>query len=537
MAQIFTLSSLEKVLIGKKPKLLEKCGSMAKNEIFSFQVAYQFDYCCARDLTITVEGPLKDFVTLYTVEYVPATTPNTWEGDGNQISTVPFLCPDVLVPCKDRHLTGRYNMLNSIWVQVQGDLPTGTFPIEFTVRSGENVLSCTYTLTVCDFTLDTREFKYTSWFHYDGISHYYNLPVFSDEYNKIMDKFIVKAVEHGMNMLLIPMFTPPLDTREGHERTTVQLIDVYLKNGDYVFDFDRLIKFMRRVDGLGIKYFEMSHLFSQWGAKFAPKIMGYKDGEYTLLFGWNNSSTEGEYPLFLSKFLPRLRQRLVDEGLFDRCYFHLSDEPNENSFENYTKIKEIFKSSIPDGNVMDALSHYDYYKLGLVDTPICGTDAIKTFIDNKVEGLWAYYCCAQCGKNLSNRIMSFPSYRTRVLGIQLYLNNICGFLQWGYNFYNAALSDYHLDPFFTTDAGGSLQSGDSYVVYPGKNGPYDSIRHEVFYDALQDMHLFYALEEKIGRDKVESLLLKHGFEKSFTEYPHSARALLKVRQEAHKLLK
>ena len=29
----------------------------------------------------------------------------------------------------------------------------------------------------------------------------------------------------------------------------------------------------------GIKYYEISHLFSQWGAMMAPKVMGEKDGE------------------------------------------------------------------------------------------------------------------------------------------------------------------------------------------------------------------------------------------------------------------
>ena len=35
----------------------------------------------------------------------------------------------------------------------------------------------------------------------------------------------------------------------------------------------KLEKFVELARGCGIKYFEMAHLFSQWGAKCAPKIV------------------------------------------------------------------------------------------------------------------------------------------------------------------------------------------------------------------------------------------------------------------------
>jgi hypothetical protein len=132
--------------------------------------------------------------------------------------------------------------------------------------------------------------------------------------------------------------------------------------------------------------------------------------------------------------------------------------------------------------------------------------------------------------------MAFPSARTRVLGVQLYMNKIKGFLHWGYNFYNSVLSDVAIDPFYTTDAGGGLQSGDCFVVYPGDNGPWDSIRHECFYDAFQDMRLLYALENKIGRESVEKILLDNGFCKGFENYPLGNKPLIELRKQIHKEL-
>lgn len=535
MPEIYTVSSLEKVLLHKKPKT-EKGGKMARNEVFSFQIAYRYSRF-ANDIRVEIESPIKEFITYRQVEYVPCTSVNLWEGDGFCFSDKSFVCPDVLRPTWKGLLKSRACAYASAWFTVKGDLPVGKHKIKITLYAQWcEPLSAEYTLEVLDYELKQQELIYTNWFHYDSISNYYKLPVWSNKYNEIMYSFIEKAVAHGVNMLLIPMFTPPLDTRVGGERKTAQLIDVYVDGGKYSFDFNRLIAFMKKVQSMGIKYFEMSHLFTQWGAKCTPKIVATVDGKKKKIFGWKNGATSSEYVEFLDALLPRLRDRLISEGLYEKCRFHLSDEPNENCIEEYKKAHSVFKKSMPDAFITDALSHYEFYKDGLVDVAVSSTKAIDTFLENKVENLFAYYCCAESGDYLSNRYMSYTSLRNRVIGIQLYRNKISGFLQWGYNFYNTTLSDEAIDPYLITDGGGAFQSGDAFIVYPGEKGAYDSIRHEVFYDALQDMRLLYTLEEKIGRENVENLLEKYGYKKGFREYPHDEKTFYKLRNEIQDLM-
>lgn len=536
MNEIYTICAEEKVLLDRKPKMIEKENTMARDEVLSFQVAYKVDWL-QKDIEVKIKSPIKKYITFRQVEFVPATTPFLGKGDDYYLSRKPFLCPDVLCSCKDRKPTARLGCYNSIWFTVQGELVPGTYPIEISLEQNGYVIGkTTYTVTVLDFYLGENELIYTNWFHYDGIANYYNLKMFSSKYLKIMDSFITCAVKHGMTMLLIPMFTPPLDTRVGSERLTAQLVDVTRTEGGYEFDFTRLISFMRRVEKLGIKYFEMSHLFSQWGAKCAPKIVARVNGKVKRIFGWDTPADGKEYEEFLSQFLPSLIDTLKSEGLFDRCRFHISDEPNESCLENYKKAKTIFKKYAPDAIIMDALSDYEFFKQGLVDTAISSTAHIQDFIDNETPDLWAYYCCAEECDYLSNRFMALPGERVRVLGMQLFLNDIKGFLHWGYNFYNSVLSDESVDPYLITDAGGGLQSGDSFSVYPGKNGALSSIRLEIFYDGLQDYKLLRRLEEKIGKEKSREILLNNGFKKTFKDYPQSIRALKKIRRLAQEAL-
>ena len=147
-----------------------------------------------------------------------------------------------------------------------------------------------------------------------------------------------------------------------------------------------------------------------------------------------------------------------------------------------------------------------------------------------------YYCTSQRDKFLSNRFMSMPLERTRVLGVQMYQNDVRGFLHWGYNFYYSFLSREKINPFAVTDCMGRYQSGDSFIVYPGSEGALSSIRNEAFYQGLQDYCALKLLEEKIGRDNVCAFLEKNGVAKNFHDYPKSAGWLIELRKEINRLL-
>ena len=92
-----------------------------------------------------------------------------------------------------------------------------------------------------------------------------------------------------------------------------------------------------------------------------------------------------------------------------------------------------------------------------------------------------------------------------------------------------------MDPFRETDAGKAFPSGDAYLVYPGDDGPLDSIRSEVFREALQDQRALQLLEKLQGRDKTLALLEK-GLARPITmkRYPRDAQWLLQMRQRCNR---
>ena len=88
----------------------------------------------------------------------------------------------------------------------------------------------------------------------------------------------------------------------------------------------------------------------------------------------------------------------------------------------------------------------------------------------------------------------------------MYKHSIKGFLHWGLNYYNSRISLYPINPYATTSADGVFPSGDPFILYPSKDGAYNSIRGKVIYEAIEDMKVCATLEKYIGRDAVVELI-------------------------------
>ena len=173
-------------------------------------------------------------------------------------------------------------------------------------------------------------------------------------------------MKFGHNMILTPIFTPPLNTKIGGERPTNQLVGVKALADGYEFDFSKLDSFIDMCHRYGVDKFEISHLFTQWGAKFAPKIIAEKDGRFERIVGWDTDGVGEEYAAFLDAFLPELVKYLRNKGVFDDCLFHISDEPHRDYLERYEKARALVTKHLPEERLMDALGFSSIMKRDLL---------------------------------------------------------------------------------------------------------------------------------------------------------------------------
>lgn len=492
---IKVLSHLAKVfpdkIFGEEIKIIEG----AQNQELAFQLALSGE----GEYELAIISTLGELCA-YRVGYVYSKMP-IYEGieDDNYLTYKSGLFPDALIPFEGK-ITLEKGKNESLWISLSGDKPAGAHSITACLlKDGKIEAQASLEASIHPFDLPEKDIIFTQWFHSDCIATAHGVKPLSAKHWALMENYLRLASEHGMNMVLTPVLTPPLDTEVGGERPTVQLVDIEIVEGEYRFDFKNLIRYAKMARECGIKYLEINHMFTQWGASCAPKVIAKVNGRKKRIFGWETSASDPEYVLFLNALIPQIIDTLTAIGFKkDELFFHISDEPSLEQIESYQRSHDILAPLTEGCGRIDALSNLEFFKKGLIDTPVVAIDAIEPFMAEGVADLWGYYCCAQ-STEVSNRFFDMPSSRTRIIGTQLYKYALKGFLHWGYNFYYTQYSKrLELNPFEESDAGGAFPSGDSFSVYPYGDGAIPSIRQKVFAYALDDYRLLKLVESKIG---------------------------------------
>lgn len=536
------VSSLEKVLPAKEPSgegFSSKLTAL-KGETVSLQIAYHWDGWGKERGTVKTSSDDGVNVRVRSVGLVPCAYPCHPRRDEDYLVTEPGMYPDLLSDISEYGFPLISGQWRSLWVDLETtkDTKAGIYTATISVIKDQEQEDIQVELEVLPAESLALDIPHTEWFHCDCLANYYDVDVFSEEHWKIVENFIRLAVKRGCNMILTPIFTPPLDTAEGGERRTVQLVDIKVTDDDYEFGYEKFERWIAMCEKCGMTYFEISHLFSQWGAKSTPKIVGNVDGEEKIIFFWDTKATSKEYADFMKKFLDSFTKEIEKLNIGKRCYFHVSDEPTLEQLESYRAAKNLVKEQLKGYHMIDALSSHEFFKQGVIDEPICANDHIEPFLKERPEKLWTYYYTAQC-VDVSNRFIGLQGSRERVLATQLYKYSIDGFLHWGYNFYNSEYSLYPIDPYQCTDSDGAFPSGDPFLVYPGKDGqPVESIRIMLMDEMMADLMAMRYLEQLTDRETVMACIENETTgEITFKQYPREISYPSKVRERVNEAIK
>jgi len=481
----------------------------ARGERISFQACVRNAATQHAGVRVSVDAPEGLAVRIRRVGYVPMKHHNPddtgeWEGIGH----IPGLVPDPLFD-EDSTLVGPFET-QSFWINVSvpRDIEPGVreVTVEFTVDDAP-AAELTARIDVRPLVLKPmRDFPVSHWFYADAICDWYKVEPYSEAFWSIVEPFMRDLPEHGGNCQYVPLFTPPTD---GVKRPH-QLLKVATPSaGKYDFDFTDVRRWVKLARSSGAEYLEWTHLFTQWGVKNALRVYRDNADPESLLWPPETGATSDTYRGFLSQFLPRFKAFLEAEKLMDCSFFHVSDEPHgDEHLENYRQARALLKELAPWMKVMDALSDIRYGREGLTDLPIPSIGADRAYSDEGIPHC-VYFCCGPRDAYL-NRLMDTPLAKIRMSGWLFYRLKALGFLHWGYNYWYKSQTQELIDP-FAEQSGASWPGwpyGDAFVVYPGPNGPLDSIRWEAFGESLQD----YALLQSAGIDPDDAMLADiHGY--------------------------
>lgn len=555
--KVVPLSSLYKVFPESEPENSKTCSFTAlKNEPLSVQFAYRIHDCKDDNLSLNVRLETDLPVSLYSVGYVPVAHT---EVSGLDDHYSPGLFPDILFPKKVNPeikklrpfppvntevgekivLHAGKDCWKSIWLTFgeQKECPAGEHIVRVVFYSRVDcapVGECSIKVKIIDAKLPKQTLKYTNWLHCDCIADVYDVEMFSDRFFAILERFVRLAAQNGMNTLLTPCFTPPLDTEFGEYRRPAQLVKVDVLDGKYQFDFSLLKRFMDLAKKCGIRYFEHSHLFSQWGAEYAPQIIATVNGRERRIFGWHTKASGKKYAEFLRAYIAALLEFLKQEKMDKYFLYHISDEPSEGHLNSYKKAKSLIGDMLEGYTMIDALSSYGLYEKGAVQTPVVSTNNVQDF-KGRCKSYWCYYTGDEVKAGQSNRFIVCSSERNRMLGIQMYTGQVEGFLHWALNYYYDIASQGVFDPSKDPNGYSGRAAGSTYLVYPAADGEvYQSIRQKIFYEGINDFRALKLLERLRGRKFVESLIEQAYGKVDFFTSAGSEEKLLSFREEINR---
>ena len=541
-------------------------ATVLNREPYSFKVSYRFEGNGERTVVpvyFRIEGDFPaEEINVYKIGNVPIINPVPNCVDKAQlVSDRPSLYPDPLYVlskntvieqdncCHRWFEEGQRVTLNAgsayqaLWVEINPDsnkLAPGNYTLECVFRSLTDNAELSrekISFSVKETAIKEQAVTCTNWFYCDAIADVYGVEMFSDRHFEIIESFINTAAKNGNNMILTPAFTPPLDTRRGKCRKTVQLVGVKRTGGKYEFDFSLFERFVRICLKNGIRYFEHSHFFTQWGAQHCPNIFAEADGEFKQIFGWSCDAKSDEYTDFLSAYIKALLPVLERLGIKERIYFHISDEPSEEALENYRAARQKLKEIYPDIKTIDAMSSFKFCEQKIVDIPVVReiSEDMKKFSKSGCE-FWVYYTGGVITEGNSNRLITLPQVRNRMIGVHMYVAGASGFLHWGYNYYYDVLSHGVINP-LSEPCSYLLSPGTCFLVYPSLDGKaVPSQRIKAMRDGFDDYTALKMLEEKIGRKEVLALINKTLGKEVFVDTPMSESEILRLKETVLSML-
>lgn len=493
----------------------------ARGERISFQACVRNPGDLPTDVSLLAE--CADLpVHVRRVGYVPMAHHNTGteEAELDGVGHIPGFVPDPLFP-ESTVTVGPFET-HAFWITV--DIPTDSAPGEHVIRlkyfiGGECISELTASVHVRALIVRfPGDFPVYHWFYADALCDWYHVEPYEERFWHVARPYMQNVVEHGSAMY-VPIFTPPTD---GIKRPHQLIRITETSPGRYSFDFSDVRRWVSLAREVGARRFQWTHFFWQWGVKYALRIYRSNQDPESLLWPFETPATSDVYRNFLTQFLPEFHRFLQEESLLDSSIFHVSDEPHAEHIENYRAARTMLRKLAPWMKVADALSDIQFGLQGLTDMPIPVISSAKAYREAGIPAM-TYFCCGPRGRWL-NRLMDTPLAKIRMSGWLFYRLEAKGFLHWGYNYWYKSQTQQLIDP-FTEQSGAAWPGwayGDTFVVYPGADGPLDSIRWEIFAESLRD----YALLEAAGVSPDDPLL---GDIKDYDDFPKTEEWIRETR--------
>jgi hypothetical protein len=385
---------------------------------------------------------------------------------------------------------------------------------DFTIRleSGADRADLPFSLAVHPVRIPPtgpRSLPYTNWFNFDLMATRHGLEPWSEGHWRMIRRYAELMAHARQNTFWLP------------------LGNLFSADPTPVLNRPRLRRLVKLFTDAGLHFIEGGHLANRTGNEWNAKTFS--------IVITNTPGTAPEGNAALANLASQLMDEIDRNGWRDRWIQHVTDEPTEANAVDYRILVGMVRRHMPGLPILDATM--DPKLVGAVDIWCPQAQEYQAhreaFEAQRALGdrIWFYTCCFPGGPWL-NRLMDMELLRPALFGWGAAKYRLDGFLHWGLNHYKD-----DQDPFKqnVVSHGGVnfLPAGDTHIVYPGKGGPWSSVRLEAQREGFEDYELLRLLQAK--NPKKADALIAPVFQQ-FDRYTKDAGVLRAARRAVLKAL-
>lgn len=370
------------------------------------------------------------------------------------------------------------------------ELAPGDRNLTITADAQEGSQEITIAVHTANVRIPDEHFKVTNWFSLDAITRCHNVDYESPAFLGMLDQYIAAMRRTRQNVFYIELDDRCVTARK-----------------PYAFSFEYIKPVIERFFAGGMTTLEIGPLLSRgFRADGTPDML---TDTFTCAMAPDVDFESPEGLDITTAYLQALALFLEENSWDSSVLVHVHDEPDvhysddaalESRRRQYYMAVAMLKKYLPQARVVEAVKT-DNFRGGIdvwVPTTSGYEAAHDTFDHMRKLGdeVWNYVCCEPEGRWL-NRFLDQKVIHSRLLFWGFACNHIGGFLHWGFNQFPDGMNPFAATSCFNpTGLGTNFPCGDAFLIYPGDDGPWLSMRLEAERRGTEDLELLRLLENR-----------------------------------------
>lgn len=415
------------------------------------------------------------------------------------------LIPD-LIDSDDRTVTagGNTTLLFLLRFRLPPELIPGTYPVKVatesaTHRSEEHI----FPIHVLERPQSEMkpERKITFWPHWETFCRHLNLKLWSEPFWEAAEAYLKELANGGMNVIMVSLchdpFRYPLPPEYGMFNRFPEMIRWEKdSHGKWKFDYKIFDRYVNLNLKLGIDHEIECHSLLPCKEQ-EPQLCWFESGrKMRREYRFGDTEHHEAWNAFLRDFHMHCRKRGWDH-LLSVCPY---DEPVD--LERFRRAAALIRETMPGVKVTSAVTAQRAVELSdVLDIATIHLEAGYDHADHEklratgVSLRW-YNCCTPFWGNTLFGCELSDAYR---IGWMTENGNFEGFLRWSVIDWPDLLPE---------EPGFNWPTGDTFLLYPGKYGPRESLRWHAFKQGMHDLCLCSAY---LHKPEVAIFIQKNGF--------------------------